>query len=95
MYAVPNGAWTGSVKHAVRLKAEGLKPGVPDLVLPCARGNYHGLYIEMKRVKGGKVSPEQHEYIAFLRAEGYCVEVCQGHGPAVDAINRYMRLANE
>jgi hypothetical protein len=30
-------------------KAEGMKPGVLDLLLPVGRGGYYGLFIEMKR----------------------------------------------
>lgn len=52
LYHVPNG---GSRKksEAGRFKAEGVKAGVPDLCLPVARGGYHGLYIELKRLKQG------------------------------------------
>ena len=40
-----------------RLRAEGLKSGVPDLCLPSAHGEYHGLYIEMKRTKRRQGDP--------------------------------------
>ena len=60
LYAVPNGART-SMSVAKRLKAEGLRRGVPDICLPVSSHydeydqTYHALYIEMKR-PGGKVS---------------------------------------
>ncbi len=53
-----------SVATGKKLKAEGVKPGVPDLYIPA-----WNLWIEMKRVKGGRVSPEQkdwHEYLEFI-----------------------------
>lgn len=91
MYHVPN----GGVRHkatAGRLKAEGVKSGVPDVVLPCPRGTYHGLYIEMKRIKGGRTSDEQKDYLAFLKEQGYKTTVCKGWQEAADAITKYMEL---
>ena len=66
MYHVPNGG-KRSKAEAVRFKAQGVKAGVPDICLPVPRGKYHGLYIELKRVKGGRVSAAQEEYISALR----------------------------
>ena len=88
MYAVPN----GDLRHpkvAVKLKAEGVKAGVPDLVLAIPRGPYHGLYIEMKRIKGGRVSRDQVEWHERLRAQGYRVDVCYGHLEALAVIYGY------
>lgn len=51
MYAVPNGGKRNKIT-AYALKREGVKVGISDVVLPAARGGYHGLYIEMKRTKG-------------------------------------------
>lgn len=77
IYAIPN----GGARHIVvaqKLKAEGVKRGVPDLFLPYPSGGYHGLYMEAKRERGGQVSPEQKEWIAYLREAGYMVCVCRG-----------------
>ena len=46
MYHTPNGG-KRDITTAKKLKRRGVKPGVPDVCLPVARGNYHGLYIEM------------------------------------------------
>lgn len=91
LYAVPNGART-SMSVAKRLKAEGLKSGVPDLVLPVARGGHHGLYLEMKRRKGGTLSDEQKEWIERLAQEGYGVFVCKGWEQARDVILKYLEM---
>ena len=48
----------------MKAKKSGLRTGVPDLVVFVP--NKGTVYIEMKRVKGGIVSPEQKEWIAFL-----------------------------
>ncbi len=90
LYHVPNG---GS-RHrlgAAHLKQQGVRAGVPDLCLPVARGGCHGLYIEMKRLRGGRVSPEQTEWMDALRAEGYAVAVCQGWAMASDVITDYLK----
>ena len=47
MYHVPNGGKRDKATAAV-LKRQGVKAGVPDIMLPAARAEYHGLYIELK-----------------------------------------------
>lgn len=89
LFHIPNGGERRK-SEAARMKAEGVKPGVPDLFLPVARVNYHGLFIEMKRRKGGRVSDEQREWIGNLLANGYAVEVCRGWEEAKDAIENYL-----
>jgi hypothetical protein len=89
LYHVTNEGKRSPVTGA-RLKAEGLQPGVPDLCLAVARGEYHGLYIEMKRTKGGRVSPEQARWIEKLSREGYVAVVCRGWEQAREAILRYL-----
>lgn len=80
-----------SVTTGARLKAEGLRPGVPDLCLAVARGGAHGLYIEMKRTKGGRLSAEQATWLEKLAREGYATAVCNGWEQARDVIERYLR----
>lgn len=88
-HAIPNGGSRNPIE-ARHLKEQGVKPGIPDIFLPCARGGWHGLYIEMKRRKGGRVSIEQKKMILALRNEGYCVEVCNGWEEARNIIKAYM-----
>lgn len=89
LHAIPNGG-SRNLIEARHLKEQGVKAGVPDIFLPCARGGWHGLYIEMKRRKGGRVSIEQKKMILALRDQGYCVEVCEGWEAARDVIMEYM-----
>ena len=63
MFAIPLGGYR-KPREAARLKMQGAKAGVPDMFLPVPRGEFHGLFIELKRpiVKGEPkpvVSPEQ------------------------------------
>ena len=63
MFAIPNGGLRNPVV-ARKLKAEGVKSGVSDIFLSVARGGYHGLYIEMKRIrtlKLGKLAKKMGE----------------------------------
>ena len=89
LYHIPNGG-TGGEGEAGRFRAEGVRAGVPDLCLPVARGEYHGLYIELKRTKGGKISEKQKEWLDALEKEGYCAAVCHGWDEAREKIETYL-----
>lgn len=75
----------------VKMKKQGMEPGDPDIRLDVPRGEYHGLRIELKRVKGGTVSDDQKRVIKMLQEQGYYVEVCKGHIEAINTILRYLR----
>ena len=90
LHAIPNGGSRNPIE-ARHLKEQGVKPGIPDVFLPVARGGYHGLYIEMKRRKGGRVSVEQKKMILALRDQGFRAEVCEGWEKARDVITEYMK----
>lgn len=91
MHAIPNGG-KRDIRTAAMLKAEGVKPGVPDIFLPIPRGGKHGLYIELKRRKYGRVTPEQAAWIDALCRQGYQCAVCHGWEAARDEIIEYMQL---
>lgn len=90
LHSVPNGGSRHPIE-AVHLKQQGVKPGIPDIFLPCARGPFHGLYIEMKRRQGGRVSVDQKKMLLALRAQGYKAEVCRGWEEAKNTICEYLR----
>ena len=90
MFAVPNGSRC-NIGAAVKLKAEGVKKGIPDVFLPVPWGGKPGLFIEMKRVRGGQLSSAQKEVIGTLRAWGYAVEVCPGFEADKTAIEEYFK----
>lgn len=90
LYHVPNGGYRKKAE-AGRFRAMGVKSGVPDVVLPVARGGYHGLYVEMKRTEGGRVSTEQREWLEALTAQGYKAEVAYGWEEAKDVIEKYLQ----
>lgn len=49
-FAIPNGG-KRNVIVAQKMKAEGVRAGIPDLCLPVMRGGYGGMYIELKAGK--------------------------------------------
>lgn len=91
MHATPNGGKRDAITGA-NLKAEGVKAGVPDIQFPVAYGAYLGLFIEMKRAKGGRFSPEQEATIERYRGYGHRVETCNGFEEARAALEKYLRL---
>ena len=88
MYHVPNGGYRNKAE-AGRFRAQGVKSGVPDIVLPVARGGYHGLYIEMK-VGKNTTSDSQEWWIEHLRKQGYKVAVCYGWEEAAAELTEYL-----
>lgn len=87
IFAIPNGGHR-AMAEGKRLKAEGVVAGVPDLFVPA-----WGLWIEMKRVIGGRVSPEQDKVAAYLSWCGYTVVFCRGWRAAVEAVEAYRSSA--
>lgn len=88
LFHVPNGGQR-HVLVAVKLKEQGVKPGVPDLCLPVPRFGCHGLWIEMK-AKDGRVSETQKDWIGYLQGAGYRVVVCRSFEEARDALKQYL-----
>ena len=88
MFAIPNSGARDAVTGAM-LKAEGVKPGVPDIFLPLPVGDFHGLFIELKTAKG-RPSPEQREWLMRLRHRGYAAVLCRGLDEAIETISRYV-----
>lgn len=88
LYACPNGGLR-TIQEGVRLKAEGVQKGVPDLCLPLPRHGFAGLYLELK-APGGTTSPEQRDWIAFLAAVGYAVAVAWSTDEAFEIVATYV-----
>lgn len=88
---VPNGGLR-SKSEAVRLKRIGVTPGVSDLFLASPRGQYAGLWIEMKRQHGGRLSPEQSAWLEDMREVGYKAERADGADEAIAILEEYLQL---
>lgn len=90
-YAIPNGG-KRSLQEGLKFKRSGVQPGVPDIAIPLPSGSYHGLYIELKRIEGGKLSDSQQEWITFLNDKGYYAQVAYGFDQAKEIVIYYLSL---
>lgn len=88
IYAIPNGG-IRQRGMAGKMKAEGVKRGVPDYHLPVARGPFHSLYIELK-ARGGRLTPEQKEWAQALADQGNKWVCAAGWTSAVYFIEEYL-----
>jgi hypothetical protein len=85
IFAIPNGE-KRAITVAKRLKVEGVVRGIPDLFIPewC-------LWVEMKRVQGGRLSPEQKNMIGYLESIGQTVLVGKGSKHASELVLKYIQ----
>lgn len=84
LLAIPNGGKrTGATAWA--MKAEGQSAGVPDMQVP-----EWGLWIEMKRQKGSKISDEQAAWIVYLQRLGQRVIVAYGFDDAKKQVEAFL-----
>jgi hypothetical protein len=98
-FSVPNGAYLGGKSPATfaRLKKEGFRNGVSDILYLQPRGAYAYLALELKTIerrgqKNGGLSDDQREFIETARSVGALAVVCYGSTEAFEAFNQYMQL---
>lgn len=87
---IPNGGFRLKTE-ANRLKKMGVRAGFPDLFLPVAKGQYHGLFMELK-IKPNIPSLIQKQWLAKLEFQGYRCMVCYGWEEAKRLIENYLKL---
>lgn len=90
IFAIPNGGSRNKIE-AANLKRQGVKAGVPDLMLPVAKQGYHGLFIEMK-VGYNKPTDNQRKWAEKLTKNGYLVKTCWSADEAINVIRNYIYL---
>lgn len=88
MFAIPNGGLR-HVAVAKKLKAEGVRSGVPDVALMCPRGKYHGMFIEMK-VGENTTTVTQRDWLSRLSDAGYYCVICYSTEEAIGEIEWYL-----
>lgn len=89
LFAIPNAGAGASRGQAGKMKAEGARSGIPDLFLAVPRGQWHGMFIEMKRKRDGRVSFAQEVAMLSLGKNYLCV-VANGADEAMRAIRKYL-----
>lgn len=93
MFHIPNGGVRNKVTGG-KLKAAGVKAGVPDICLPLPCKRYAGLYIELKAGKN-KPQPNQLRWLDALNRNGYLAVVCYGCEEAIKTIVEYINLTRQ
>lgn len=88
MHHIPNGGKRDKAT-AIALKRQGVRAGVPDIHLPAPRGEYHGLYIELKASNNTTTANQKH-WLKYLTAAGYYTAVCYGWQTAAELIEKYL-----
>jgi hypothetical protein len=98
LHSSMNGILTDA-RFGAMLKRLGRRAGIPDIFLPVARPAdpfadgrtwLGGLWVEMKRKRGGVVSPEQKWWHEQLTKQGYRVAVARGKNEAIRIITEYL-----
>ena len=89
---IPNGGYRKNAFEGWRLKQQGVRAGVSDLLLPVARAAHHGLWIEFKATAPNdtKVTERQQDWLARMTKEGYRAEVCRGFLEAQRCVQSYL-----
>lgn len=100
VFAIPNGTRT-SIHTAKKMRAEGVKAGVPDIFFPEARGGWFGLFVELKarsyvNAKGKTVRqrlrPSQRRWQQMLNEAGYLAVTAEGATEALEQLLWYRQL---
>jgi hypothetical protein len=96
MVHVPNGG-KRDARTAAIMKGQGVKRGVPDIVLFHPVGGFAGLAIELKRADGkpSDLTPEQRDWVGHLREANWYTAVCFGANDAIYVIERYCKGETE
>jgi hypothetical protein len=88
LFAIPNGGARDPITGS-RLKAEGVRPGIPDLMLSVRLGNTPGLFIEMKAGKND-LSEAQTSVAQHLISQGYRYAAAWSSEEAIKIIEDYL-----
>lgn len=91
LFHIPNGG-SRQLVESVNLKRSGVRPGIPDLFLASPRGQFHGLFCEMK-AEDGKIAVEQHAAMDAFDNQAYRCIVCYSHDEAIVKITKYLETA--
>ena len=93
LFSIPNGMYTNKIQ-AGKFKAAGMKSGVPDMFLPVKRGEFSGLWIELKpskdKAKNRKPSDNQDKWIKFLKSQSFGAIVCYGFEESIQVLQEYL-----
>lgn len=87
---VPNGGKRDK-RVAAQMRRHGVMPGVPDILIFTPGHDGKPTAIELKRIKSGRVSKEQKQWLVDLAECGWHTEVSKGADAAWELINERYR----
>lgn len=90
LFAIPNGG-SRNLVEAYHLKQQGVKKGVSDMMLAYPANGAHGLWIELKRNRKAKLTPEQERWLEEMNKLGYVAKVAYGFDDCCLIIEDYLR----
>lgn len=82
--SIPNSTFTRSWSQKAKNKRNGLRPGFPDMAVLLKSGGL--MFVELKRVSGGKLSPEQKVWLEELNKAGVPAVVARGSQEAIEKV---------
>ncbi len=89
LFAVPNGGARDAITGSM-LKAEGVRPGTPDLILAKPNRKFAGLLLEMKKIGAPQPPDDQIAFRDYLLSVGYSAGFHYGSESAIEAIKSYL-----
>lgn len=95
---IPNGFY-GGMKQGMAMKRQGLRPGMPDVMIfepaweyfksHTESSHYYGLAVELK-VNKGRLQESQKIVLKQLEEAGWKTEVCYSFDEAKEIIDKYL-----
>ncbi len=83
---IPNELIRGE-KQAKKYTQLGVKAGAPDfLIFDTMEQDCNGIALELKRIKGGRVSPKQKEFLQKLEQNNWLTLICKGADEAIQKL---------
>lgn len=89
LFACPNGGARDAITGSL-LKAEGVRPGAPDLILAVPTPSFSGWFGEMKKIDGRDATDDQIAFRDYFLSAGYSAGVHYGAASAIKAIEDYL-----
>jgi len=86
--SIPNSTWTSSLAQKIKNKRQGLRGGLPDLLII---HDSKMLFIELKRRTGGVISSRQKVWIERINTVSNCQAiVARGANEAIEQIKKIL-----
>lgn len=91
IFAIPNQGSSGKkgMLRQRKMKSEGQKKGIPDIMLPVKNKTYSGIFIEMK-VGKNEPTKDQSWWLTKLRQQNFYCTVCYSANEAAKTLLDYL-----